>query len=249
VDETVVITIEMNETRVLPTDIPYGPVRDIGMNSTSLTGAIPSAKNKRVNKFESSLERDFIRITEFNSNVSEFIEQPVEIHYENDGKARRYVPDFLIYYNHTTVPGKWLKPLLVEVKYRDDLRENWQKYKPKFMAAMKFCEGRGWKFKILTEVEIRTEFLKNANFLQHYKHATVDTDDFAYLLRMIHELRVTTPAELLVCCSGNSMRRAALLYCLWYMVANTVIGVDLSRKITMDSSIWDNSHSPENTEP
>lgn len=225
------------------------PVRKIGLNGTSLTGLVPSEKTNRLHQFESSLERDFIRITEFNSNVSEFVEQPVTISYQFDGKIKSYTPDFLITYKHTTTPGKWLKPLLVEIKYREDLWKNWSVLKPKYQAALKFCDLKGWKFKILTEVEIRTEFLHNAKFLQRYKNSSVDDDDFTFLLKKIHELRITTPKEITLCSSGNANRRASLLYCLWYMIANTVIGVDLYKKISMDSSIWDNSYTPQNLEP
>jgi hypothetical protein len=227
----------------------YHPVRKIGMNYTSLTGAIPSSKSNRLHNFESSLERDFMRITEFDSNVAEFVEQPVLIEYENEGKLRKYIPDFLITYKHTTTPGIWLKPLLVEIKYREDLKKNWVHYKPKFLAAMRFCDQKGWKFKILTEVEIRTEFFENATFLQQYKNAQVNDEDFSFLLTKIHDLRVTTPNELLLCSSNNMNRRASLLYCLWYMVANTVIGVDLSKKISMTSSIWDNTNVPKPIKP
>jgi hypothetical protein len=223
------------------------PVRRTISNGTSLTGFIPSSKSKRLHEFESSLERDFIRITEFDSNVAEFVEQPVIINYEHEGKARTYIPDFLITYKHTTTPGKWLKPLLVEVKYREDLKRDWLILKPKYVAALRFCDVKGWKFKILTEVEIRTQFLHNARFLQQYKNAVVDNDDYSFLLTKIHDLRVTTPKEILLCSSNNLNRRASLLYCLWYMIANTVIGVDLSSKITMESSIWDNSYVPLNS--
>lgn len=225
------------------------PVRKIKMNHTSLTGVIPSLKSNRLHEFESSLERDFIRLTEFDSNVAEFVEQPTIIEYENGGKICKYIPDFLITYKHSTTPGKWLTPLLVEIKYRSDLKENWKEYKPKFLAALRFCDQKGWKFKILTEVEIRTEFLENAKFLQQYKKATVSTEDYSFLLTKIHDLRITTPNELLLCSSDNVNRRASLLYCLWYMIANTVIGVDLSKKITMNSSIWDNSNVPVNMKP
>jgi len=223
------------------------PVRKTVSNGTSLTGFIPSTKSNRLHEFESSLERDFIRISEFDSNVAEFVEQPVVINYDIDGKDRTYVPDFLIHYKHSTTPGKWLKPLLVEVKYREDLKKNWSNLRPKYMAALKFCDKKGWKFKILTEVEIRTEFLENAKFLQKYKTARVSSEDFSFLMTKIHDLRMTTPKELLLCSSDNENRRASLLYCLWYMIANTVIGVDLTRRITMESGIWDNSNVPINT--
>ncbi|MBI3218548.1 MAG: TnsA endonuclease N-terminal domain-containing protein [Bacteroidetes bacterium] len=222
------------------------PVREINPNYRSLTGAIPSLKNNRLNRFESSLERDFARIIEFDSAVKDYVEQPVEIEFLHEGKQVKYVPDFLVNYKHSIVSGVWIKPMLVEVKYRSDLKVKWNEYKPKFSAAINFARTRGWRFKIMTEVEIRTEFLQNAIFLQHYKKAMVNVDDRAVILREVEKLGLTTPNELLANLTSNTQRRASLLYCLWHIVSNAEIGVDLDKKIKMNSAIWDNSSNSKN---
>lgn len=213
------------------------PVRKITSTYRSLTGAVPSKKNSRLNRFESSLERDFVRLIEFDSTVSDYVEQPVEIEFLNEGKLCKYTPDFLVNYKHSIVPGVWMKPMLVEVKYRSDLRVKWDEYKPKFRAAINFASSKGWRFKIMTDKEIRTEFLQNVNFLQQYKDAIVNQEDRDLIFQEIGS-NVTTPYNLISSLSDNDERRASLLYSLWHFISTGEIGVDLEKKIKMSSAIW-----------
>jgi hypothetical protein len=62
--------------------------------------------------FESSLERDFLLLLDFNPDVEFFEEQPVKIVYHGaKGRRRTYTPDVLVRYRtdslqlrHTTPP-------------------------------------------------------------------------------------------------------------------------------------------------
>lgn len=64
--------------------------------------------------------------------------------------------------------------VLYEVKYREELRRDWAKLRPRFRAAHRFARGHGWKFRLITDYEIRTPLLWNAKFLLPYRgHATV----------------------------------------------------------------------------
>src|SRR5699024_7592201 len=105
-----------------------GPVRIIGPNRRSLTGLVTSEGASQA--FESSLERDFFVLLDFNRCVQSFHAQPVTIHYRYAGRDRRYTPDvFVLYYGYED-------PTFYEVKYRDDLRRDWQKLRPGFKAAI-----------------------------------------------------------------------------------------------------------------
>ncbi len=205
---------------------------------------MPSVKNHTVNQYESSLERDLIYILELDERVVSYVEQPVTIDYEHEGQQRRYTPDFLVNYHpvaaQTGAAGKQPKPLLVEVKYRDTLREDWKLLKPKFMAAMRYADTQGWRFKLLTEREIRTPFLENARFLWQFLHPTVNinSSDVALIRHWIIELRQTTPTDLLEAASADWIKQAELLHVLWVMVAYRLVGCDLACKLTMNSDIW-----------
>src|SRR5947209_18110990 len=123
------------------------PVRKIPTNRRSMTGLIASRKNDRMTGFESSLERDFLLLLDFDRSVARYEEQPVRIEYADAaGRRRTYTPDVLVYYHDDPAGSVDTQPLLCEVKYRDDLFTNWKEYKPKFRAGRAHARGRGWRF-------------------------------------------------------------------------------------------------------
>jgi hypothetical protein len=217
------------------------PTRKIGLSNWSLTGKVGSTKNSRMHDFESSLERDLLITLEFDGFVESFCEQPVCIEYLHDGTTRRYTPDVIVYYRKDVEAVKHLKPMLCEIKYRADLKEHWQELKPKYMAALRYASQQGWRFKILTEKEIRTEYQWNAKFLTSYRKPMVgeiDAGDFTLLLQTVEQLYHTTPKQVMMAAVRDEWKRAELLYVLWYMIANGFVKCDLSRKLTMDTEIW-----------
>ena len=215
------------------------PVRPLKKNyHRSVSGISFSAKNSAIVSFESTLERDFAYLQEFDLNVFCYEEQPVTIDFTDNNQFRRYTPDFLVSYRKDLELPRHFKPALVEVKYREDRKKNWKELKPKFLAAMRYADSQGWKFKIMTEVEIRTEYLFNAKFLLKYRHADHERGMMEQLLDTIRELRLSNPEELIKAATIDKNRRAELLHHLWYMIDLRIIGCDLNRKITMKSEIW-----------
>jgi hypothetical protein len=174
--------------------------------------------------FESSLERDFFLLLDFDPAIECFEEQPVKITYhDSHGRRHTYTPDVLVRFrgdrSSTTVPT----PVLYEVKYRDDLRQHWRDYKPKFTAACRYAGAHGWRFRLMTERGIRTPYLANVKFLRPYRSLIVDAGHLPYLLERLHALRETTPEALLAALSGDVWHKAPWLSALWHLV------VDLAR--------------------
>src|SRR5262245_35397216 len=64
------------------------PVRRIPKNYRSLTGLVPNSRTQSMTAFESSLERDFLQLLDFDPDVEFYEEQPVKITYP-DAKGRR----------------------------------------------------------------------------------------------------------------------------------------------------------------
>jgi hypothetical protein len=216
------------------------PVRKLNKTySRSVSGVKYAEKASHQVGFESTLERDFIYLLEFDYNVEYFEEQPVKIEYlDTNNTLRNYTPDFYVRYVDYTEPAAWFRPMLFEIKYRDDLWKNWKEYKPKFQAAIRFAAQKGWRFKILTEKEIRTEYLANAKFLLGYRKNQTETGMINTLLDTVKELRVTTPSEIIAAASIDKKRRAQLLHVLWHLISTEVIGCNFNDKITMSSEIW-----------
>ncbi len=208
-------------------------VRKIGLKNFSLSGNISSLKLNNVVSFESSLERDYINILEFNSSVVHYCEQPIKIFYTLEDKEHYYVPDFFVRFNDNR------EDELVEIKYKDDLLKNKKKYFAKFKAAKMFCEANGLKFKIVNEDGIRTPFLLNCKFLLPYRRPKNDIDysDIAVLEERIKSVKHATPKSIITDSFFPDDRKAELLYALWYMIANSMVNIDLNMQITMNSKI------------
>jgi TnsA endonuclease N terminal/TnsA endonuclease C terminal len=213
------------------------PVRNIPKNHRRVTGFVASGVNANQVAFESTLERDFMLLVEFDQDVLSYEEQPVRIDYLSaDGQARHYTPDILVTYRQTSTTPK--HPLLVEIKYRRDLFACWRELKPKFRAARRYAKERGWTFKIVTEVEIRTPYLKNVKFLRQFQRRPVNPADANLLLQKASDLRSTDPESLLSAICPEVHNRAQFLPTLWQLIARRAIGADLNRPLTMQSPIW-----------
>lgn len=211
------------------------PVRKIPKNYRNVTGVASHQKAIGQAMFESTLERDFLTLLEFNKAVKYFEVQPLVIHWmDNEGKERTYTPDTLVHYHHSKKPTT-----LYEVKYRSDLKENWADLKPKFRAARVFAKNKRWRFKLITEKEIRGVHLDNAKFLLPYlKKGPVTAADMDMLDNALNKLVRTTPAKLLQYIYQDDWNRARLIPTLWYLIGSHQIGVDFSRPLTMSSEIW-----------
>lgn len=221
-------------------DAYFNPVRKIPKNYTSLTGKISSNFDNRAIGFESSLERDFIKITNFNQHVEKFVEQPVTIIYkDNKGTERRYTPDFLIFYKSQIKKEDNLSPNLVEIKYENDLKLNYDKYKSKFLAARTYCEEKGWVFSVITDLDIRNDYLYNVNFLSRYSDIKkVNQTDVIMILGKLNSVKESCALEIINELARDQKRRGIILYTLWYLLSTNNIHSDLSERLTMKSKIW-----------
>lgn len=211
------------------------PVRKIPKNYRNVTGVASHHKAIGQAMFESTLERDFLTLLEFNQAVDNFEVQPLVIHWtDKSDKNRTYTPDVLVYYYHNKQPTT-----LFEVKYRSDIKEFWTELKPKFKAARQFAKNKNWQFKLITEKEIRGTRLDNAKFLLPYiKKGPVTEVDMDILDTALNDLVCITPAQLLEHVYQDEWNRARLIPTLWYLIGTYQIGINLELPLTMSSKIW-----------
>jgi hypothetical protein len=211
-------------------------VRRIPINVRSLTGTVNGQE------FESSLERDLLLLADWDNEVEWYQSQPVKIEYlDPHGKSRSYIPDLLISYKTPTQhdqPPVVRKPLLCEVKYREDFIEQWKVLKPKFRAARAYAKANGYEFRVFTEREIRTEYLKNVQFLWSYRNATFHQHHLEKLVDTLATMMESTPAMLLEACYSSKTLRGEAQWTLWCMIARGWIQCDLHKPLTMQTRIW-----------
>lgn len=213
------------------------PVRDIPKNYRNITGKASSNKTKSA-YFESGLERDFLAVLEFDKDVVTYDVQPVAINwFDANGKLRKYTPDVLVKTVNFETNEK--TTTLYEVKYRDDIRKNWKELKAKFKAGIRFAKEHGWRFKLITEKEIKTAYTANARFLMPYMNQKLNEEFEGLILDALAELEETSVEALLCHLSKDPWRQAEILPTVWKLVGDKRIGCDLYLPITMTSSIWD----------
>lgn len=213
----------------------YKKVRDIPLKENSLSGKIISQKNDSIIEFESSLERDFIYLLEFNNEVCSYCEQPIKLSKDN----LFYTPDFYINYFNG-------KNELIEIKYSTDLLINFEEYQKKFQIARDYCKENNLIFKVLTEVEIRNQYLENAKFLLRFRSNfnvghqinSSHMHDVNLLMTKINELQESTFTELINQCSKTESKKAELIHILWHLISINDIKVDLNSKLSMNQKIW-----------
>lgn len=193
-----------------------------------MTGFQPLATGTA--EHESALERDFVTLAHFLDAKVSISSQPVTIRFSDgaDGPSRRYTPDYLV--NWSTRAAE-----LVEVKYRIDLRANWKRLRPGFIAARAWAQAHGATFRIATERGIRGGLLENAKRLLPLRDAPVDTEMTAQVIWAVRSLAVPTFRAVLSAVQDN---RPAVLATVWRLIARGVLLVDdLSVPITLATRV------------
>ncbi|WP_317957316.1 TnsA endonuclease N-terminal domain-containing protein [Paenibacillus chitinolyticus] len=147
--------------------MPYKPARKIMPKRKGFRGKEPFLKTGDMIHWESFLERNFIRLADFDVQVEEIFYQPVCIHYLLNGKKHKYFPDFKLILKDGRV-------FIIEVK---SLRfKNYPSNVIKYEVGRKFCETQRWHYEVFTEEEINPGYLQtNLSLLRHL--GTQDVSD------------------------------------------------------------------------
>lgn len=214
-------------------------VRNVISNRRVITGYVSMAGIGLV-PYEGALERDFLESRDFGRNLSYVGAQPLRLVF-NEDKRHRYTPDYLCQFNPVGNRPKF-SPALYEVKLHAELREKWTELRPGFQRAALLCRQRGWRFRIATERIIRVPKLRQIKFLRGFLDRP-DHDCIGQILyRVMNELKVSTPAELLVASFASRDRRLEAVGILWRLVADGRIKIDLSKPLNMETPIWSMWH-------
>lgn len=203
--------------------------RKIGVMNRSVSGVVPD-----IGAYESTLERDFMELMRFDPLFHKITPQPLTFDFvDKEGKKRSYTPDGLLHFHSAS----GICPVLYEIKYREDFRGAWRSLLPKFRAAKKLASGRGWEFKVFTEVEIRTPYLENVKFLWPYKNTEVQPADRQLVLSTLVNLGSSNPLSIVKQLASSELTQARYLSVLWHLIANFAIKCDLEVPITMTTEI------------
>ncbi|MDA2136740.1 MULTISPECIES: TnsA endonuclease N-terminal domain-containing protein [Bacillus cereus group] len=178
--------------------------------------------------YESLLERDFIKLLEFDCNVVFYESQPLCIQYRYEGRAYRYFPDF-------KVITRDLHTYLYEIKPKERIKDSDNLVK--FEVGKMYCEQQGWIYSIMTEDDIRKGYLiENLDKLMVIKEAQTNNSIMKYVSDYMEKHKNTcTIKELRPMLSEFS--EAEIIGNVYFMICKNLIKVDLTSEVINESSI------------
>ena len=185
------------------------PVRKPQNHSGSFTGQFPSLKMKRMIRFESGLEKDFIYLLEFNKQVTAYEEQPLRIEYLMNKKKHTYTPDF----QAKIGDENWL----YECKPKRFSKT--QKNLEKFGVAEKWCsEQKGWGFQVITDELIRSGCqLKNVKYLNGFSRFVIRPELIGKIYSFFQNVESAKISEIETSLSGAEYPRNEILPAIFYL--------------------------------
>lgn len=199
------------------------PVRKIPKNHIHVTGRHPGVKSVGWADYESPLEAEHLLLLDHDDAVKSYEVQPVRIPVPK--VTRGYVPDVLVHF-HPDEDGVIAPSELREVKSSTDLAANQTKYQTKFDLADIYCKQRGWTFRVITELEIRTPRLDNIKFINAYVKHEYPPEQLKAVLQRVTELGQTDSNAVLSSLAPDPNDQLKWMPVLWHLVGTKQIGVD-----------------------
>lgn len=176
---------------------------------------------------ESGLERDFVMFAQFGDAGATVRSQPITICFDAEGQSRQYTPDFHVAWSDG-------RSELVEIKYRADLRVQWQRLRPAFAAARRVAVQDGSRFRIVTESGIRGPLLDHARRLLPLRGAPLDSATAERAMAAARSLAEPTFGAIV---NAASPERAQALGAVWRLLARGMLVADLTRPIDFNTSV------------
>ncbi len=197
-------------------------------NLHSYRGKRSSQLNRNSIRWESLLEKDYIKILEFDPCVISYESQPIQIKYHFEGKERHYFPDF-------KVITDTYETYLIEVKPYKEV--NKKENVVKFAAARLYCKQQNWKFEVFSEQQIRQGFLlDNIGKLRKYKFEYTDPMSIKNLETL---LKVKLPCKIkeLKKIAVVDMSSSKFYLNLYYLISKHRVKVDLINQSLNDECL------------
>lgn len=206
--------------------------RKIKKSYRSVTGHIPSVKNKRSIAFESKLESQYFLTLEFNDDVKNYMEQP-QIEIILDGKKTTYTADCFIQRTENTEN----RDALVEVKYTSELEKEKEYFDKKFQAVREVTDELNLDFIIFTERTYPETYIENLDFLYRYKRQGRETKYDNIIKEKLQNQKLSA-YDLANHITSDKLEYIKVSNAIWGMVAVGILKTDLyTSKVNMKSIV------------
>jgi len=127
-------------------------------------GKFPSLKAGRNVWYESTVERDYIYLLEFDWDVVRYKEQPFRVKFVYEGKRCTYVPDFFVQRRN--------RFQIVENKLEE--KANTEANRRRHRILKSIFREQGYEFVVATDIQIRVDpFLENIKIFWRYSRTPV----------------------------------------------------------------------------
>jgi len=197
-----------------------------------------SFKGKKQIWYESNLEKNFLHMISFSDSVIDIESQPFTIEYMNEGKLRKYTPDFLVFFKPDGYKSQ--KPLLVEVKRREELLKKFPVFNPKFKAGIRHAADEGYHFKIYDERRIYGPYYENIKYLKSFTRSVFDEQEVRKItdyLSAIGHTSINNTVSYLYKTEEEAINGLRHIY---QLLLRKTITADLQIPISNDTVIWNN---------
>lgn len=195
-------------------------------------------RDRQAIAYASMLERDFIVRTEFFVDVVDIVPQPIDIDFNHGRSTQRYTPTFLVQRSRRVREGtETPKPELVEVITEYGWRKHRSQRRPKWRAAIRAANARGWRFRIHDETRIRDRALQNIQYLARFKRTTVRIDASEDILDDLGRTGIRSVATLLKRHFANDSQTYALQQ-VWALLAQRRIDCSISHQLGIATEVW-----------
>ena len=176
---------------------------------------------------ESALERDFVMLVSFLDAGAAVVSQPVTIEFQDGARLRRYTPDFRVIWKDG-------RSELVEVKYRADLRVQWARLRPAFVAARAMARRAA----VVSELRPNAASGARCSTMPDGCCRCVERRSIGrrseHALRAARSLNDPTFGRIV---DAMSCDRAAALGVVWRLIAQGALNIDLAAPIRLDSPV------------
>ncbi|TWB36918.1 TnsA endonuclease N-terminal domain-containing protein [Nitrospirillum pindoramense] len=205
--------------------------RKVGPNNRSYTGRHVTGDGENTVRYESKLERDLLILLESRPGVLEITEQPFTLEFvDSTGRKKTYTPDFLVRYADKTS--------IYEVKFKDELKKNWDRYREPYFYARSWAKQNGMRFRIMTEKAIRTLRTENFRVLRPFLRVEPDADTVQQILNGLAE-GPWTIGRLAKDLYPNVEERGLFWQAMWVLLVQGRLTGDFDRfPLGMDFVVW-----------
>ncbi|OZB04292.1 MAG: hypothetical protein B7X54_08210 [Idiomarina sp. 34-48-12] len=168
-------------------------------------------------------------LMEFDERVEKLVSQPIQLSYiDLNGRQQRYTPDYLVYFKSPN-----LKPLLVEVKERSEIKKDFEKLRLKFAAGISAAKEKGWVFKIYDDTRIRGLLLDNIRKLRNFASHSVSDDIRSKILCEMRNIRLPiTTKDFLEHYTANRREYLENIGRIWWLALQHDIDLDLTKPLS-----------------